>query len=72
MENNLYGSWLNTNFFFNDNNIFRSYNNLIKNMIELNDLSKQINLISIKTKIINKICYFYIKYLEQTNLIMMV
>lgn len=40
----------------------------MKNMIELYDLSKLINLISIKNKIINKICYFYIKYLEQIDL----
>lgn len=58
IENNLCSTWLNTNFFLNDNNIFRSYN----------DLSKLINLITIKTKIINKICYFYIKYMEQIYL----
>ncbi len=47
--------------------ILESYTVLIKNMRMLYDLSKQIKHDMIKTKIINKICYFYTKYLEQFN-----
>lgn len=47
--------------------VYESYLELMKNMRELNELSKIIDHIIIKDKIINKICWFYNKYLIQIN-----
>lgn len=48
--------------------ILETYLELIKNMRELNELSKMIYYISIKDKILIKICWFYTKYLEQIDI----